>query len=65
MWPCTGVGNRSVEGVSHTEVPQAPHVLPHTAFELPMVQQCACLNHSIVGAGAASTNPILWALMQG
>jgi hypothetical protein len=28
----------SVEGVSHTEVVQAPHVPPHTALELPMVQ---------------------------
>ena len=38
MWPCTGVGNCSVEGVSHTEVVQAPHVPPHTELELPMVQ---------------------------
>ena len=30
-----------------------------------MVQLCACLSHDIAGAGAASTGPILWALMQG
>ena len=59
MWPCTGVGNCSVEGVSHTEVVQAPHVPPHTALELPMVQQCACLSHGIAGAGAASTSPTM------
>ena len=65
MWPCTGVGNSSVEGVSHTEVVQAPHVPPHTTLELPMVQLCPCLSHGIAGAGAASTSLILWALMQG
>ena len=67
MWPCNGVGNRSVgpyRGVSHTEVVQAPHVPPHAALELPMVQLCPCLGHGFAGAGVSSTSPILWALMQ-